>query len=153
MNPLESILIWWKTLEDFPRGNIAVEISLRLLEDSKMEQCETRFQEFLSEHLTARLHIGRTIVVRSIIDFMFTRDSLDDPLKHHLDTVETADPESKAFANAAVGRHMRIAGGIAAARDSWRTLRATEISDTALISLERNALLDFIYRTQSGENT
>ncbi len=140
MNPLDSILAWWQPLENFPREHIAAEVCFRLTDHADiMRQCEMLFREFLAERLPAQRHLGRAVAVRAVIDFFFMRESSEDSLGHHLNNVETAGPHLKELSNAAVGRHLRAAAGRAEARDTWRALRESVLSDAELVAWERDA--------------
>jgi hypothetical protein len=75
------------------------------------------------------------------------RNDLDDSLHSHLESVELSVPNFRRLANDAIGRHSQIAPGWYKARDTWHTLKAATISDTMLVSLERDAILS-IFRSK-----
>jgi hypothetical protein len=148
MTPLLAILNWWESLEDFPRDYIASEVCFRLTSHADiMGRHRALFQEFLREELPANRHVGRTVAVRAVIDFYFMRNDLDDSLHSHLESVELSVPNFRRLANDAIGRHSQIAPGWYKARDTWHTLKAATISDTMLVSLERDAILS-IFRSK-----
>lgn len=141
MTPLQAIFNWWKSLEDFPREHIAAAVCFRLIPHATIAEADRLFRAFLMEKLPANWHVGRVLAVRAVVDYWFLRDQERQSSTMLLDAVEGPDVELKSLANEALGRGPRIRKETRAARVAWRRLRKTDISDLALETAERNAML------------
>ena len=134
MQSLHAILNWWRTVDDFNRPYIAMDVLFRLSAHTGIHtRYEVLFHEFLSEPLPAVRHVGRVLSVRSIIDFWFVRKGQSRSTEMFLEAVEEPDIELKSFANAALGQVTHIQQDLDKAYETWRHLRETSISDAALI--------------------
>lgn len=142
MHPLQVILSWWELLEEFPRDWIAAEVYHRLMSrHDGAGRHDILLREYLTEDLVANRHVGRAIAVRAIIDFYFVRAVSQDSMQFHLDAVEGDDADLKQLSNGAIGRHLLNAPGQHRARDTWRALCETAVSDEALLSWERACIV------------
>jgi hypothetical protein len=146
MTPLKAILSWWEALDDPPRSWIAADVCLRLIPGADVKQAEASLRSFLENELAANWHVGRVLAVRAVVDYWFMRDRQRDPAADHLESVEGSDVELKSLANAALGRMPEVRKAVEQAFERWQHVREGAISDDALVSAERDAMLQWIQK-------
>lgn len=145
MHPLQVILKWWESLDEFPRFCFASETIIRLTQTPYEvigDNHEELFREYLAEKLDAPRHLGRTVAVRAAIDFEFSKTSIDNLVEQHLETVETVEHKKiKSLANEAIRRQLENKPGWEKAHREWRSLKSKELSDSFLIEWERKCIV------------
>ena len=141
MHPLHAILDWWESLADFPRDHIAADVCSRLIPHFTTEDTNGLFRGFLIEKLPANWYVGRALAIRAVVDFWFLCDAQSRDSEMLLEAVETASPSVRSLANDALGRMPQVHRDTDFARDKWLRLRESVVSDAALVSLERTAMI------------
>jgi hypothetical protein len=139
MTPLDAMLKWWETLDESVYEIFSSMVCFRLTGNGEPMEHAKLFRELLSETLPANQHIGRALAIRAIVDYEFATERDSTPA--HLENVEGADIRLKSLSNAALGRMQQRRIAMDEARRSWILIRANEISDNALESAERNAMV------------
>jgi hypothetical protein len=138
MHPLQAILKWWESLEEFPRCHIAADVCFRLTSQTDvMDRHEELFRDYLEERLNAVSHVGRAIAVRAVIDYIFLQTNLEDSLRGHLENVEGEDAKLRQLSNAAIGQHLKVSPEWKTACRKWRKLKKAALLDETLFSWER----------------
>jgi hypothetical protein len=135
--PLDYILSWFDDLDEFSQFSFALWICGAVnIFDGNQDRLEDATRDYLSERLQIHSHIGRTIMVRAIVDWAIWRERKENKLEHFLDEVETAEGRLKSLMQGAIARHVEYQPQFEAACSAWSALLEGPLSDDALRATE-----------------
>ena len=136
--PLEIIRDWWTAQQDPARGNLAMFVMIRSKPYDPLSSSDEVFIEWLSERLDYFQHLGRTMMVRALIDFTLDEQASE----QHLEKVEDLhmtmvdDGQYPKDMRKFIGDHLpKLPGSRKSWEDaakSWRVFRDTFLTDTKL---------------------
>ena len=144
--PLEIIRDWWTAQQEPARDSLAFSVLVRCKAFDPSAMMEGEFSEWLSERLDCFQHIGRTLMVRALIDYEIdeqaSEQSFDKVENLHMMMVD--DGKYPKDLRKIIGDHLpslpatRKAWEDAA--ESWRIVRDNILTDAKLRAWEQDIL-------------
>jgi len=145
--PLEIIRDWWTAQQDPARGNLAFFVLVRCKPFDPIASMGDGFPEWLSERLDYFQHLGRTMMVRALIDYTVDEQASEQHLANVEDLHMTMVDDGKypKDMRKIIGDHLPTLPDSRKAWEdagkSWRVLRDTFLTDAKLRAWEKDMQL------------
>ncbi|OYW74786.1 MAG: hypothetical protein B7Z37_16140 [Verrucomicrobia bacterium 12-59-8] len=141
--PLEIVRDWFKGVEEPARGVMALFVMVRIQDPDGLASWEDVFCEWLSARLDYFKHLGRTLQVRGLIDFILAEMGSDQYWEHALNKqLEMIEHEqTPKMVRQMVNKHLPAMPKAKEVwfqtAESWEDLRSNYLTDERLWMWER----------------